>query len=189
MRFPIATLAALALAGSALVASAARGQAAGEAFTATASVKSEAKSGTAPVRIAIEAFSTEAERDSVMNALKSGGTPAVKDLLAKMRDRGVLEVGERRAPIKYAGTRPVGSGRIVTVLTAEPLLHMGSGLPDAKPSAGYDVAVALLVLDANSEGHGELAPAAKVKTNESGAVVIEDYGAAKVWLKGVAKAK
>jgi hypothetical protein len=178
----------LTLVGSAL-ASTMAGAPAGETFTATASVKAEAASASAPVKIAIERFSTESERTSVMNALKGGGTPAVRQVLAKMKDTGTIEVGTRRTAIKYAYTRPAGSGRLVTVVTAEPILHLGSGLPEAKPKAGYDVAVALLVLEANDTGHGELAPAAKVGTNESGAVVIDDYGAAKIWLKDVAKAK
>jgi hypothetical protein len=164
------------------------GQAA-QTFTATASVKTESKSATAPVRIAIDELSSEADQKAVMGALRSGGTPAVKDALSKMKDLGTIVVGERKAPIRYAFARPTGSGRLLTVVTAEPLLHLGSQLPDAKPKAGYDVAVAILVLDQNDAGQGELAPAAKVKTNESGAIVIEDYGSAKIWLKNIAKAK
>jgi len=160
-----------------------------ETFTATASAKTGGKTHTAPVRIAIDALSPEADQKAVMGALKSGGTPAVRDALSKMKDLGTIEVGERKAPIRYAFARPTGSGRLVTVVTAEPLLHLGSHLPDAKPKTGYDVAVAILVLDQNDAGHGELAPAAKVKTNESGAIVVEDYGSAKIWLKNIAKAK
>ena len=187
-RVLLPSAAALVLAVSAL-ASAVSGEPAGETFTAMASAKSEAASATAPVKIAIERFATEAERASVMSAVKSGGTPAVRQVLTKMGNAGTIEVGQRSTPIKYAFARSTGAGRIITVVTAEPILHLGAGLPNAKPRAGYDVAVALLVLDANDAGHGELAPAAKVKTNESGAVVIDDYGAAKVWLKDVAKAK
>lgn len=187
MRFRL-TLAFSTLAGLVLAAPA-PGQAAGESFTATASVKSEELIGTAPVRIVIKHYATDAERDSVMKALRSGGTPAVRQVLAKMRDSGTLELAKTSAPIKYAYSHSTGSGRIVTVVTAKPLLHLGGGLPDAKPKAGYDVAVALLVLEADGTGHGELSPGAKVKADESGAVVIEDYGDAKIWLKGVAPKK
>jgi hypothetical protein len=189
MKYPVLSLAALALVGSALAPAAVPGQPAGEAFTATASVKSDAGSATAPVRISIERFATDAEQATIVGALKSGGTPAVKAALEKMKDAGTLELGEKKVPVKYARARSTGSGRIITVLTAEPVLHIGAGLPDAKPKAGYDLAVALLILDANGAGHGELDPAAKVKANASGAIVISDYGAAKVWLKGIARAK
>jgi hypothetical protein len=189
MRLSVLPLAATFLAGSALFAPAAHGQAAGEAFTATASVKSDAVTGTAAVKITILHYATEAERDSVMKAVRSGGTPAVKAVLAKMRDAGSLELGRTKVPIKYAYSHSTGSGRIVTAVTARPLLHLGGGLPDAKPTGGYDVAVALLVLEADGSGHGELFPGAKVKADESGAVVIDDYGDAKIWLKGVAPKK
>ena len=173
----------------ALAVSAAARAAGGESFTATASVKTEAASATAAVKIAIDRFATRAERDAVMGAVKSGGTPALRDAVAKLKDAGTIEVGQRKTAIKYAYSRPTGSGRIVTVVTAEPILFLGAGLPEAKPTAGHDVAVALLVLEGSGAGHGELAPAATVKTNESGALVIDDYGSAKVWLKDVAKAK
>jgi len=186
-RVPMLCAAALVLVGPAF-APAMLGQAA-ETFTATASAKVKGKTHTAPVRIAIEALSPEADQKAVMGALRSGGTPAVKDALSKMKDLGTIEAGEHKAPIRYAFSRPTGSGRLVTVVTAEPLVHIGSHLPGAKPKAGYDVAVAILVLDQNDAGHGELAPAAKVKTNESGAIVVEDYGSAKIWLKNIAKAK
>lgn len=190
MKPSVLSVGTLVLAGWALVAPEATGQAAGEAFTATASVKAESGSAkTAPVRISVERFATETERASVVDALKSGGTPAVKTVLSKMNAMGTLEVGGHKTPIKYAYTRPTGSGRLVTVVTAEPVVHLGAGLPDAKPRAGYDLAVVLLVLDAGGAGDGEFAPAAQLKVNESGALVIADYGADKVWLKGVAKAK
>jgi len=188
MRLPTLTLAATALASSILVAPAALGQA-GEAFTATASVKSDAAPDKTPVTIVIKHWATDAERDKVMKALKDGGTPAVKAVLTKMRDAGVLEHAKTRAPIKYARALSTGSGRIITVVTATPVYHLGGSLPDAKPKKGYDVAVALLVLEGDGTGHGEFYPAARVKTDESGAVVIEDYGDAKIWLKGVAPKK
>jgi hypothetical protein len=159
-----------------------------EAFTATASMKSEAGGATAPVRITIDRLSTEAERTAVVEALKGGGSAAVKTALAGAKDIGMLEAGGHKTPIRYAWSRPTGSGRIVTVATSEPIVHLGAGLPNAKPKAGYDFAVALLVLDGAGSGHGEFAPAAQLKV-DGGAVVLGDYGADKVWLKNVAKAK
>jgi hypothetical protein len=188
MRLRTLTLAASALASSILLASAALGQP-GEAFTATASVKSDSVTDKTPVAIVIKHWATDAEHDKVMKALKDGGTPAVKAVLTKMRDAGTLEHAKTRAPIKYAYAHSTGSGRIITVVTAKPVYHLGGSLPDAKPKTGYDVAVALLVLEGDGTGHGEFYPAAKVRADESGAVVIEDYGDAKIWLKGIAPRK
>lgn len=189
MKFPAPALAAAALASSLLIAPAAFGQTE-ETFSATASVKTKEVSATAPASITISRYSTDDERASVSKALKSGGTKAVKGLLATMKDCGKLEMGENHVPIKYAYSRSTGSGRVIALVTAEPLLHPGSGLPESKKKrARDDVAVAILVLEANNTGHGELAAAAQVKTTESGAITIDHYDAPKIWLKGIAKAR
>jgi hypothetical protein len=188
MKFPVFSLAALALAGSALVPAAVPGQSAGEGFVAKASV-SQGGGATAPVRVSIERYTTETEREAIVAAVKSGGTAAVKAALEKAGDLGTIEIGGRKTPIKYAYARSTGSGRIVTVVTAKPILFLGATLPNPKPKAGFDLGVAMLVLDGNGAGDGEFAPAAKVGTNEAGAIVISDYGDDKIWLKEVAKAK
>ena len=180
---------AVALGGSILAPSVACAQPGGETFTATASVKSPDASATSKTTIGIERFSTEAERSAVMKALKDGGTAAVRPVLSGMKDSGYIELGQRRTPIKYAFARPTGSGRLITVVTADPILFLGAGVPESKPRAGYDLGVAILTVDASGKGEGELAPAAKVKMNEAGAIVIDDYGAEKVWLKDVAPSK
>src|SRR5262249_57984063 len=122
-----------------------------ETFSATASVKTREVSATAPASITISRYSTDEERASVSKALKSSGTKAVKGVLSGMKDCGKLEMGENHVPIKYAYARSTGSGRVIALVTAEPLLHPGSGLPEAtKKKARDDVAVAILVLDANN---------------------------------------
>jgi len=187
MKSRLLMLAAAVLAGSVWMAPPLYGQAAGETFTATASVKWKGKTHTAPVRISVQEMSSEADRTELMKALKKGGTHAGMEVLQKMTDRGTIDAGEWKAPIRYAFARSTGSGRVLTLVTSQPLLHIGAGLPDSKPKTGYDVAVAILVLDANGAGHGELAPAAKVHMNPSGAIVVDDYAASKVWLKGIKK--
>jgi hypothetical protein len=77
----------------------------------------------------------------------------------------------------------------VTILTAEPVLLLGAGVPEARPRQGFEVAVAMLDLNDAGAGLGELAPAAKVALDAEGALRIEDYGATVVWLQGLARAK
>ena len=132
---------------------------------------------TAPVTIVLTRFTTDQERTTVVDALKSGGTPAVVERLKAMEDVGYIEVGERRSPLKYAYARAAGSGRLITVISPTPIAHLGAGLPDAKPKAGFDLALALLDLPSSGSGTGELAPAAKVKVTGAGAIETEDYGA------------
>jgi hypothetical protein len=157
----------------------------GETFAATASVKGPAGAVTSPVTITIVRFTTDAERNTVAEALKRGGTTALRETLAKMPDIGTLDVGQRKKPLKYAYQRTAGSGRIITLITDTPIAYLSAGTAELKPKAGYDLGLVLLDLSNPGKGTGELAPAARVKLNEAGAVVTEDYGAEVVRLSDV----
>jgi hypothetical protein len=161
-----------------------------ETFTATATVKTAAGGGgSAPVTITINRFTSDAERDKLVGPVKANDAVATRKALTAMEDIGFIQVGQRKTPIKYAYARSTGGGRMVTVVTAQPILHLGGSTPTATPKEGYDLALALLILDARNTGDGELAPAVKIKVNESGAVVTDDYGTEVVRLVGIAKAK
>jgi hypothetical protein len=158
----------------------------GETFTATASLKTSAGAQvTAPVTIVVTRLTSEAQRTAVAEALKKGGTPAVVQSLKAMEDAGYIEIGQRRTAVKYAYVRPMGSGRLITVVAPTPIAYLGAGLPDAKPKAGFDLALVLLELNDGGTGDGELAPAATVKLTETGAVQTQDYGAETVRLTNV----
>ena len=163
-------------------------QTAPETFNATASVKRGGASASAPLAVTVTRYASAAERDAVMAAVREGGTAAARKVLAAMSDAGVIRLGERSTPIKFAAQRPIGSGRLVTVVTAEPILFLGAALPEAKARAGYEVAVAMLQVG-DHDGTGELVPAAKVGMDENGALLIDDYGATVVWLNGLARAR
>ena len=186
----LAIAAPLALLGLFLIPSVLSAQAAGETFTATATIQFGGKSAAEPVRIVINQYMTEAERVAVVDALKKGGTPAAKQVLDKMKDLGTIEVLGRTTPVKFAFARETGTGgRIITLVTAQPIHYVKAGNPADKAKAGYEVGLTFLFLDANGSGDGEMAPAAKIRMDDSGAIVVDDYGGAKVWLKDVAKAK
>jgi len=58
---------------------------------------------------------------------------------------------------------------------------------DAKPRAGYEVAVLLLDVDSIGLGNGSMAPAARVRQGGSTGVQIDDYGDTPVKLVTVRK--
>jgi hypothetical protein len=161
-------------------------QGAGATFKATASVKSPGKSASVPVTIRIDRFVSDADRDKVVASLK-GAQGETRKTLAAMADVGYIAIGERRTPVKYAYARSTGGGRLVTVVTAQPIYYLGGAEPNAKPKEGYDLALALLVLDGQDTGDGELAPAVKLKVDAAGAIVTDDYGSEVVRLTKVAK--
>lgn len=161
----------------------------GETFTATASVKSPKANASAPVTIHIDRFVTDAERAKIVAVVKAKDDGATVKALEALPDIGLVTVGDRKTPIKYAYARPVGDGRMVTVVTAKPVAFVGGADPGAKPKAGYHLAIALLVLDAGNKGDGEFAPAARIGVDANGAVVTEDYGSEVVRLTGITKVK
>ncbi|MNC85109.1 hypothetical protein D3C83_06870 [compost metagenome] len=160
-----------------------------ETFKATATATRGDARATAPVTITIERYSSPADRTALLDAVRTQGTSGARRVLSTLKDVGAIDIGGRRTAIKFAGARPAGSGRLVTILTAEPLLFLGAGLPAASPREGYEVAVAILDARDDGAGIGELAPAAKVGLDAEGALLIEDYGATVVWLQGLIRAR
>jgi len=157
-----------------------------ETFTATATVTTVGGTQvTAPVVVVVTRPTSDAERTTVVDALKKGGTAGVAQAIKKMPDAGYIEVGGTKTIVKYAYIRPVSEGRLVTVIAPAPIVHLGAGLPDPQPKAGFDLALAVLEIKNAGAGAGELAPAAKVKVNEAGALQTDDYGAATVMLSNV----
>jgi len=159
-----------------------------QTFTATATVKTAAGgSATAPLTVVVRQFTTDAERDELMAALKQGGTASARALLAKRSDLGTVQVGGRQTAIKHAYARTTGDGQMVTVVTAEPLVFLGAGIPEAKPTAGYDLGLVMLEVASSGPGRGELVPATKVRMNEQGAIVTDDYSGEVVHLSNVVR--
>lgn len=187
---PRSIVTALALAASAPLALAQGGP---EVYNATAALKTAAGvSITAPVIISISHWTTDGDREKAVGALKAGGTAALRKQLAAVPDVGFLQVGQVKTPLRFARTLPVGDGKLVTLATAQPVFHIGGGAPDAKPTdkAGYDVAVVIFQVDAAGKGDtGDFSPAAKVKFDERGALIVEDYAAEAVRLTGLTRKK
>ena len=131
---------------------------------------------TAPVTVVVTRHTSDQERTSVMDALKKS-EPRGRAVPQGHGRAGYIEIGDRRTPIKYAYVRPTDGGRLITVVAPTPILHVGAGVPDAQPKAGFDLALAALDVKTAGAGSGELAPAATVKVNDSGALQTQDYGA------------
>lgn len=150
-----------------------------ESFAATASLQTAAGTKvTSPVSINITAFASASEREALIAALKSGGTAAAREWLAKRPDAGTLQVGARSAEIKYAYKTPLGAGSLITIGTAEPLYLVGAGIPGAKPATGFDLTLVLVQMPEKGPGSGELSPAAKLRVDAQGAIVTEDFNQA-----------
>ena len=168
----------------------ARGQGAAEVLTATAAVKSAAGAGaSAPVTITIDRKMSQSEADGLVAAFKTGGAAGLRKALAGVKPTGTVKIGaQKAAPTRFTIERVTGDGRLLTILSDQPLLFLGASVPGAKPKEGYDFAVIDVVLDAKGNGTGTLAPAAKISLKQD-AFVVEDYGVEGVQLTAVKKTK
>jgi hypothetical protein len=61
------------------------------------------------------------------------------------------------------------------VVTDRPIFFVGGGAPEAKPRAGFDVAVIRMEIDHIGFGSGVMAAAARLKPAPDGGVQIDDY--------------
>jgi hypothetical protein len=156
-------------------------------FTTQASITSAGgATASTPISVVVERFATDAERDALIAALKHGATAGARELLVMGDTLGTVLVGSRRTAIKYAYARATVDGRLITIVTAEPIVFVGAGIPGAKSTAGYDLGLVILSVAASGPGGGELAPATKLHVNDQGAIVTEDYNGELVELSNVA---
>ena len=161
-----------------------------EVFTATASVKTAAgAAATAPVTITVDRTMPQKEAETLVAAFKTGGAAALRKALTGVPPTGSVKIGSGQAtPTRVTIERATGDGRLLTIVTDQPVAFLGAGMPGAKPKEGFDFAVIDMVLDAKGNGSGTIAPAAKLKLNGS-ALVVEDYAIEAVQLTAVKKTK
>ena len=167
-----------------------RGQAAAEVFTAAASAKNASGvSASAPVTITIDRKMSQSEADALIAAFKTGGAAALRKGLAGVKPTGTIQIGAGKpTPTRFTMERATGEGRLLTILTDQPLLFVGAGVPGAKAKEGYDFGVIDIEVDAKGTGSGTIAPAAKIKVPQ-GAFVVEDYSGETIRLTAVKKTK
>jgi len=165
-------------------------QSGAEVFSATAAVKTAAgASATAPVTITVDRKMSQAEADKLAAAFRSGGEAALRKALVGVPPTGSVRLGSGTpTPTRITIERVTDVGRLLTIVTDQPVMFVGAGLPGAKPKAGFDLAVVDIEVNAKGGGSGTIAPAAKLKMNGN-AFVVEDYGAELVRLTGVTKTK
>jgi len=90
-------------------------------------------------------------------ALRVGGYPGFLPALRKAPDVGYVELGGRKITIRWARQVPSGQGRTIVVVTDKPVVFIGGGAAEAKPRAGYEVAVLELKIDNGGKGTGTMA--------------------------------
>jgi hypothetical protein len=143
--------------------------------------------GAATIQVNVQRYTPEGDRTAVATALKSGGTQAFLAALKKAPEVGTVTFGDKKWPIRWAREQTTPKGRNITVVTDQPIYFVGGGSVDAKPRAGYDVAVIQMFVDDVGLGNGTMAAAAKVKPGGESGVEIEDYAAKPIKMVSVVR--
>ena len=158
-----------------------------ETFNGKARVATGTAVGDVTFTVQIDQYTPEKDLKAMEQALQSGGSEAFVQALRKAPVAGHFKAGEKTFTIRWARQRETPKGRVISIVTDAPVYFVGAGLPDAKPRAGFDVAVGLLNMDSSGVGEGTMALAAKVKPAADNGVEIQDYATEPVKLVSIMK--
>ena len=132
-------------------------------------------SAAATITMQINRYSTQVDLDTVANALKHGGYPGFLTALRQVPVVGTVTVAGETVDIRWAREQLVANARSVVLITDKPVFFVGAGRIDAKPRAGYEVAVLQYTLEDDGTGTGSIAAAARVKPGGPTGVTVDDY--------------
>jgi hypothetical protein len=159
-----------------------------ETFTANLlALGGKGGAGSATLMINVQRYTPDSDRTAVEEALKSGGYPAFLTALRKAPEVGSVAFNDRKWAIRWARERPTRNGRMIVLVTDQPIHFVGGGAVDAKPRAGYEVAVIQMTVDDVGLGNGSMAAAARVKPDGEAGVVIDDYAEQPIKLTSVVR--
>jgi hypothetical protein len=147
-----------------------------EVFSATAQAKTASSAVSGALEVRVSRYTPDFDRKVVEEALRLGGYPRFVTALRNAPEVGQLTLaGGQSYAIRYARETADGAGRTIVVVTDRPVFFVGSGRTDAKPRAGFEVAVVRIQVDAAGQGRGTMAAAARVRPDGDGGVLLDDY--------------
>ena len=188
MRAATAIIAVLVSCAPAWVAAQAARPSAPETFNATANAKNASGAISGTLEIRVSRYTPDFDRKTVEEALRLGGYPRFLTALRSAPDVGhVVLGGGQPYVIRYARETVEGGGRIIVLVTDRPVLFLGSSRADAKPRAGFEVALLRLQVDAKGAGSGTMAAAARVRPDGDGGVLLDDYAETPIELANVTR--
>jgi hypothetical protein len=160
-----------------------------EAFTSDLQGKSGNSAVVSKITVRIDKYTQEQDRKGITDALATGGYPKFLLALRAAPVVGSLEIEKQKFQVRYAREQATAKGRDITLVTESPVYFLGGGRADAKPRAGYEIAVVTLSVDDYGLGTGRMAAAAKVRPDGNGGVILDDYAEEPIRLPVVTRAK
>jgi hypothetical protein len=143
------------------------------------------------VDIGITRWSTEAERDALIQTLQEKGSTALLDALTKQPEAGFIKMPNTLGwTLYYARKTELPDGSTKIVLATNRPLRFGEVTQQSR-SVNYDfMLVEIHIPKGGKKGEGKLAAAAKVSWDkETKQIEVENYQAMPVELKNVEETK
>jgi len=159
-----------------------------EVFSATAQAKTASSAVSGALVMRVSRYTPDFDRKTVEEALRLGGYPRFLTALRNAPEVGQLTLADGPPyVIRYARDKAVGAGREIVLVTDRPVFFVGSARTDAKPRAGYEVAVIQIQVDGAGRGKGTMAAAARVRPDGTGGVLLDDYADALIEVTNVTR--
>jgi hypothetical protein len=109
-----------------------------ETFLATATIATTGGvTATAPVTIGVARTTPEGEAQALVRAFVTGGEKALRQALSGLPPTGSVRVGNASpTPARITLDRPTDKGRLLTIVTDQPILLSAPAFPRQKPKTG-----------------------------------------------------
>jgi len=139
----------------------------------------------ATVDITINRWTTDAERDRLVDVVKEKGADGLLNALRKMDEIGHIQsAGSLGYPLRFAREVPLsGGGRRIIIGTDRRMSFLE--LREQPRTVDYPFVIMDIRLNADGKGEGKLMPLAKINTDQDHIVEIENYASEPVRLTSV----
>jgi hypothetical protein len=152
----------------------------------TALAVNMARGGSATIEMRVDNWTTDAERDRLLNVLMDQGPDKLLDALQKAPKVGYIRRSTSLAyDLHYARAVPEGDGGIKVVLGTDRRMAFWE-VANQTRSVNYPFTVVELHLNKDGEGEGKLSLATRITADkENKLIVLENYATQPVLLKSV----
>ena len=158
-----------------------------QTYSATTRARADGGVSSAFIKLHIQQYTADKDRNAVLEALKLGGYPDFLKALRSAPEVGYVELGTQKYSIRWARETDDGKVRTIVLVTDKPMYFIGGGAPDAKPREGFEVALIRLRMDPGGIGEGDMAAAARVRPGGETGVEVEDYASEPIKLTSISR--
>ena len=116
-------------------------------FSANIQVVGDLGAAATSMRVHIDKYTTDSDRTTLLNALRKNGYQAFLPAFRKLAAVGYVEIKAQKWDLRWAQQQPRELGQVITAATDQPIYFVGGGNVDAKPRAGFEMAVIRFEVD------------------------------------------